>query len=185
MAVRPHLTADQVAEILRRSARDVHRPGWDISTGWGAVDLSAALARAAPRHDVSEPNDDIRWVAGRAGFAPDPPFLRRRSNETVRARLDALKDPYDVYPVRVPARGAVEIRLAPKDVLADLYVWGPVARTAYGRGAIAKSRRAGLAADVVRIADPGAVGRRVWIEVRIVPGRFLSGEYVLRMARRR
>ena len=153
MARRPGLTADQVAEVLRRSARDVHRPGWDLSTGWGALDLRAALARPAPRHDLAEPNDDIRWVAGRAGFAADPPLLRRRAGQTIRARLDALKDPFDVYPLWLPARGSVDVRLAPGDVLADLYVWRPAARTAYGRGALAKSRRPGLATEVVRLTN--------------------------------
>lgn len=184
MAERPTLSADQVAEVLRRSARDLQSPGWDISTGWGAVDLAAALATTAPRHDPYEPNDDIRWVAGRAGFRADTPFLRKASRDVVRARLDVLKDPFDVYPVWVPAGEAIAIRLTPSAVRADLYAWRPEARTAYGRtGVLAKSRRPGLQVERLTITNSGTKGRRIWVEVRRVRSNFLAGSYVLDLRR--
>jgi hypothetical protein len=57
--VRPTLDASQVAEILRRSARDIGTPGWDAASGYGILDLTAALATATPLSDPGEPNDDI------------------------------------------------------------------------------------------------------------------------------
>lgn len=183
LAGNPRLSADQVAEVLRRSARDIGRPGWDISTGWGALDLGAAVRAAAPLNDPYEPNDDIRWIDGRTGFRPDPPFLRTASRATVRARIDVQKDPYDVYPVWVAGRSRVSIRLTPRAMATDLFVWPPGARTAYGRGALAKSRRAGLAPDGLTIANDAPRGRRVWVEVRGRRGRALSGDYTLDLTR--
>jgi len=57
--VRPTLDASQVAEILRRSARDIGTPGFDVASGYGILDLTAALATATPLSDPGEPNDDI------------------------------------------------------------------------------------------------------------------------------
>jgi hypothetical protein len=57
--VRPTLDASQVAEILRRSARDIGAPGYDIATGYGILDLTAALAAPTPISDPGEPNDDL------------------------------------------------------------------------------------------------------------------------------
>jgi hypothetical protein len=57
--VRPTLDASQVAEILRRSARDIGTPGYDVASGYGILDLTAALATTTPISDPGEPNDDI------------------------------------------------------------------------------------------------------------------------------
>ena len=42
------------------SARDVGPPGHDLATGFGVLDIPAALAFPAPPPDPSEPNDDVR-----------------------------------------------------------------------------------------------------------------------------
>src|SRR3954452_4300141 len=56
--VRPALDASQVAEILRTSARDVNTPGYDDATGYGILDMQAALGAPTPARDLPEPNDD-------------------------------------------------------------------------------------------------------------------------------
>jgi hypothetical protein len=185
MAQRPELSPDQVAEVLRRSARDLQRPGWDISTGWGALNLEAALREPAPPGDPNEPNDDIPWVDGSAGLRPVPPLLRRRARESVAARLDALKDPVDVYPVWVPPHGAVAIVLTPRGMPMDLFVWQPGATTARGGdgAAVTRSRRPGLRRDVARIVNDAARGARIWVEVRRARAGALSGDYVLALRR--
>ena len=48
-AVRPQLTVDQVAQVVRLSARDIGKKGWDPSTGFGALDLRAALGKRPAR----------------------------------------------------------------------------------------------------------------------------------------
>jgi hypothetical protein len=185
MAQRPRLTPDQVAEILRRSARDLQRPGWDISTGWGAVDLAAALRRPAPPTDPDEPNDDIRWLDGRAGLPQVPPLLRTGTSESIEARLDSLKDPLDVYPVWVPAYGAVAITVTPRGMPMDLFVWQPGTKTtrAGSMGAVTSSRRPGLRPDEARIVNRSGRGARIWVEVRRVRARALSGSYTLGLKR--
>ena len=45
---RPELSAAQVGEILRRSARDIGAPGRDSASGFGMLDVRAALALATP-----------------------------------------------------------------------------------------------------------------------------------------
>jgi subtilisin family serine protease len=42
----PNLTAEQVREVLAKSAVDVDAPGYDLNTGFGRVDANAALAKA-------------------------------------------------------------------------------------------------------------------------------------------
>ena len=181
----PRLSADQVAEILRRSARDLQRPGWDISTGWGMLDLKAAVRAPLPLSDPYEPNDDIRWLDGHSGFRPDPPLLRTSMRRTVEARIDLQKDPVDVYPLWVPAGGRARVRLSEHGMAADLYAWPSRALTAYGKGALAKSRRRGLVPDRLTVTNHRDRGERVWIEVRGARGRALSGEYRLDMTRGR
>ncbi|MGZ4393131.1 MAG: S8 family peptidase, partial [Gaiellaceae bacterium] len=61
--VRPDLDASQVAEILRESARDVGPPGFDTATGYGILDLAAALVAPTPQADSAEPNDDVKTAA--------------------------------------------------------------------------------------------------------------------------
>ncbi len=54
---RPELDAGQVSEILRRSSRDIDLPGRDAASGFGLVDVGAALAAPTPVRDGGEPND--------------------------------------------------------------------------------------------------------------------------------
>jgi hypothetical protein len=184
MARRPQLSPDQVAEVLRRSARDLQRPGWDISTGWGAVDLGAALRQAAPPTDPYEPNDDIRWLDGRAGLPSVPPLLRRGEADSISARLDSLKDPLDVYPVWVPPHGAIAITVTPRGMPMNLFVWQPGTKTARGNvGSVTSSRRPGLRPDEARIVNRSARGARIWVEVRRVRAPALSGSYTLALKR--
>jgi Subtilase family len=180
----PRLSADQVAEILRRSARDLQRPGWDISTGWGALDLRSAITAPIPVGDPGEPNDAIRWIDGRGGFRADPAALRRGTHTTVRARLDLQKDPTDIVPVWLPAGQTLRARLRPRTIAADLYVWPARARTAFGAGALAKSHRRGLARELATVTNGATRGRKIWVEVRAARSRALAGDYALELARR-
>ena len=59
---RPDLDAGQVAEILRRSATDIAPAGRDHASGFGMLNVAAALALPAPIRDPFEPNDDIDEV---------------------------------------------------------------------------------------------------------------------------
>jgi subtilisin family serine protease len=66
LSLAPDLSPAWVAAILRNTARDLYTPGWDLESGWGALDALKAA----------------RWVAPeKFGATPPPPLPqpRRRS----------------------------------------------------------------------------------------------------------
>ena len=65
-AARPELTPFQAGQVVRLGARDVGAPGYENATGFGVLNMPGALSLAAPADDPLEPNDDIRYVNGRA-----------------------------------------------------------------------------------------------------------------------
>jgi hypothetical protein len=104
----PSLTPDQVAWLLQRSAADVTPQGGcgrctvgrDLLSGWGRLDVRAALKLLQrrvllPRPDVLEPNDGVGALARAIRFP-----------RTVEATLDYWDDPIDVYAIRL-AKGEV------------------------------------------------------------------------------
>jgi hypothetical protein len=109
---RPSLTADQVAETIRRTARDIGAPGRDTGSGWGLLDVGAALAAPPPVADLYEPNDDVDEVApdGEKNLAAAPALTTRtRTKAALASRVDRYEDPADVYRVWLPAGRTVTI----------------------------------------------------------------------------
>jgi subtilisin family serine protease len=108
---RPDLDASQVAELLRRTATDLGPPGWDADSGFGVIDLEAALAAPAPAPDPEEPNDDVVDVRADGVFASPTPLLtspsRRRA--TLAGRVASTDDPIDLYRLWLPARSRVRV----------------------------------------------------------------------------
>jgi subtilisin family serine protease len=103
---RPELTAGQVAEILRRSARDIGSAGRDSASGFGMLNVAAALALPAPIRDPYEPNDDIDEVDPNGDrYESKAPPLTTQARRTTRiaGRIDTYEDPRDVYRVWLPA----------------------------------------------------------------------------------
>ncbi len=153
LAARPDLRADQVAGLVRRTARDIDARGWDASSGFGALDLGAALTAAPPDLDRTEVNDDVAWVNGSRYAQPDPYLWRGGGARTIRATADGWKDPVDVYRVRVPAGRRVRVALTPQpraDV--DLRVHTRRARTVLARrGLVGQSLRGNGRTDTVAI----------------------------------
>jgi hypothetical protein len=94
--VRPDLDAGQVAEILRESARDVGAPGYDIATGYGILDMTAALTWPTPPPDSAEPNDDVASALTLT--------TRTRPSGGTSGRVTAYEDPRDVLRVWLPAK---------------------------------------------------------------------------------
>ena len=92
--VRPTLDASQVAEILRRSARDVAAPGYDEGSGYGILDMTAALAAPTPLADPGEPNDTLATAR----------TVTTRTTPAGRAsgRVAAFDDPRDFLRVWLP-----------------------------------------------------------------------------------
>lgn len=109
---RRDLDKTQVIELLRSSARDLAPAGFDSRTGFGVIDVPAALTRPAPIVDPQEPNDDIFQVNGR--LFPRPSKLlttHGKPNTRLRARLERSEDPDDVYRVLIPSGKQVSISI--------------------------------------------------------------------------
>jgi hypothetical protein len=122
LAARPGLDASQLRSILLDHAHDVATPGRDDGTGWGMLDLRAALTAPTPRRDRAEPNDD--------------PVLARRMPEldpgaatgevAVEASVEQWADPKDDSRIRLGVGDTLELNvhsLADQDL--DLVIWRP------------------------------------------------------------
>jgi subtilisin family serine protease len=125
----PALAPDQVIWLLERTARDMNASdgcpacpaGRDALTGWGRLDVAAALAALAngiklPPPDLYEPNDNAGSQAYRLPAASAP----------ITDSLDYWDDPIDVYALRLEAGQRLYARLtaAPSARIA-LELWGP------------------------------------------------------------
>jgi hypothetical protein len=164
----PTLTPDQVSYLLERTADDASPltgcptcvNGRDPLTGWGTLDVAAALTRLAsgvplPRPDAYEPNDD----AGPWAHAL-PPLPR-----TIAASLDYWDDNLDVYRVHLARGQRLFARLTPaRAARIVLSVWAP-----------GTQRLEALDAQDSRLA----VSRRVGIQSRVAYRARVSGTYYL------
>jgi len=177
---------DQLAQVIKLSAIDLDRDGWDPNTGYGLVQVGNALRMKAPPDDPLEPNENIFWVNGQIFRNPDPVVYdgkpRRRR---FRARLDQYEDPADVYRVRFPRRSRTRITVVPSYGDADIAVFRGRARTTSAR-AIARSQRSGTARDSLVIENSRRRVARGFVEIYIDrAARGLDSGYALRFARLR
>jgi len=179
---RPSLDAGQVAEILRRSARDIGQPGRDSAAGFGILNVAAALALPSPIRDPYEPNDDVEEVApnGDRNFR-NAPALTTRTKQTTRIAglVDGWEDPRDVYRVWLPASRQVTFRLSGTGD-ADLSLHAATAQTVAGRfasqGRLAQATARGTSERLTFVN--ARAGRWAYITVRL-PARTLDSTYRL------
>jgi hypothetical protein len=185
-AERPELSVDQLGLVVKLSASDLGKRGWDPHTGYGMLDVGEALRIRAPRTDPLEPNEDIFWVDGTVFSNRDPLVHDGRPRRTgLRARLDRYEDPADVYRVRFRGRSRTRITVVPGFGDPDLAVFHGGSADTSGRP-IARSRRSGDARDRIVIANRARGSRRAYIEVYIDPSaRSLDASYALRFRRLR
>ena len=137
--VRPDLDAGQVAEVLRESARDINTPGFDDRTGYGLVNVPAALIAPTPPKDLLEPNDDVDQIAAGRLFATGSTPLTTQAKRSVHisASLDQNEDPEDVYRVVIPAGRTFVTTVTPTTNL-GVMLWGPTAKTVFAPAATAR-----------------------------------------------
>jgi hypothetical protein len=128
LAAKPNLTNDQVSYLLERSADDVNASNGcdqcplqrDALTGWGRLDIEAALQAAlsgpVPPPDGLEPNDD-------AGTQAWPVYGR---SADIKATLDFWDDQIDVYRVYLAKRQFLSAVLkGPPSTDLNLLLWKP------------------------------------------------------------
>ena len=127
LALRPTLQADQVVNILERSATDVSASNGckpcplqrDTYSGWGRLDVAKAIGAldgVLPTPDRLEPNDDAGASAARLSAGVT----------SVKATLDFWDDQIDVY--RLYLRKGMRLKLAlngPEGTNSNLLLWKP------------------------------------------------------------
>ncbi len=165
---RGDLSNGQLADVLRRSARDVDKPGYDTNTGFGLVSMGAALALPAPPRDVLEPNDGITFVNGSVFSRPDPYIWRGSGRRTLAGSADRVEDPFDVYRIRLAPRSRARIRLRPTFGNPDLTIFGSNATSINDDDKIvARSRKATLKTDAVTIRNASRSARRFYVTISL------------------
>lgn len=185
LSLRPRLTAGQAAAIVERTARDVNAGTGcrrcpllrDEFTGWGALDVEAALRSLAgppPPADSLEPNDGVA--------VPYPLWGLPR---TVAATIDYWDDPVDVYRVRLGKGQALLATLdGPAGVQTELSLWLAAAPSVDTTAANAARYLVSLASgltDSQRLVAVAPAGGFYLVAVRAAkPG---SGPYRLRISR--
>jgi Subtilase family len=182
---RPELTAGQVAEVLRRSATDIAPAGRDQASGFGMLNVAAALGLPAPIRDPFEPNDDIDQVNPNGDrYVSKEPALTTSSKRSARVagRVDRYEDPRDVFRVWLPAATRVTATLTASSD-GDLALYSASARSVVGR--FATDGRLAVAASRgtrERLAFTNK-GKGRWAYVAVQPGsNVLDATYTLALA---
>jgi subtilisin family serine protease len=132
LSLRPKLRPEQVTEILRSTVVDLSEAngcdacavGRDQYSGWGRLDVAAAIAALAKRipiRDFYEANDD----AGSRAYPTSG------SNRRIKATVDFWDDQDDVYAIRLKKGQPVYVGLTGSDPTVDLSLafWLPQTRS--------------------------------------------------------
>ena len=182
---RPELTAGQVAEIVRRSATDIAPAGRDQASGFGMLNVAAALALPAPIRDPFEPNDDIDQVDpnGDRYVSKEPPLsTASKRSARIAGRIDRYEDPRDVFRVWLPAASRVTATLTASSD-GDLALYSASAKSVVGRfatdGRLAVAATRGARERLVYTNK----GKGRWSYVAVQPGASaLDATYTLAVA---
>jgi subtilisin family serine protease len=183
LSLRPKLRPEQVTEILRSTVVDLSEAngcdacavGRDQYSGWGRLDVAAAIAALAkqiPIRDFYEANDD----AGSRAYPTSG------SNRRIKATVDFWDDQDDVYAIRLDRNQPVYVGLTGADTSVDLSLalWLPQAhsieRVADFRYRVRTSARSGSRQYLsyrpgasgtfyvqVRMSSPGATRYRLTV----------------------
>jgi subtilisin family serine protease len=175
---RPTLDAGQLFDVMRASAQDVSSPGYDTFSGFGRLDVPAALTVAPPARDPQEPNEDVAYVKphGLLRRAPAPLTVAGKRSGAVKARLDSGDDPRDGYRIWIPGRRAASIALQPSGGDVDLAAWGPHTISVLESGSVRKrdsrglSERVGTRRERLRVRNRARKGAYFYVEASIGAG---------------
>jgi len=186
LAVRPGLAPEQVSAVLERSAADLTpatgcprcTPGRDGLSGFGRLDVSAALAAVAgtpPAADRYETNDD----AGTRAY-----ILYGRVRNVV-ATLDFWDDQIDVYRIKLQAGQRLWASLrGPAGTDTNLALWRPGTARVEG---LSPQVQANRVTQSVRAGPNESFSYRAvrggWYFVEVKLGTPGSGGYALRLVK--
>jgi stage II sporulation protein D len=186
LAVHPGLTPDQLTAILERSADDVSPAngcphclvGRDSLSGWGSLDIAAALGALAgplPVPDRLEPNDDAGALAPKLWG----------STAVVRATVDYWDDPVDVYAVRIRLGQQLSVTLrGPGVARLKLALWKPGTKHVEGKPQQLQAHRA---FESLRAGPNQSFRYRAsaggWYDVEVKMAAPGAGAYTLRIVK--
>jgi subtilisin family serine protease len=183
-ASRPELKIGQIADLLKKGAKDIAPKGYDRNTGFGLINIPASLALPAPTIDPQEPNDSISLVNGTALGTKAPLLWNGAETTSLLAKIDQFKDPLDIYRIAIPARSAAKISVTPKFGGVDLAVYSSSAKSSTGRPyRVAYSKRGGTSVDRVTVRNSLTKPRSFYVVVSDHDGKLLNAEYTLRVGR--
>jgi Subtilase family len=181
-AARPDLTADQVAQVVRLSAVDHDREGWQPDTGFGVLSVAEALEYPAPARDPAEPNDDIVWVDGRAFGEADRLIFKGGRTQRLRATIDVFEDPADVYRIRLRPHSRVKITANPvrsDDVALRVY---PRKAKSLRANDLERSARRGRRTERIMLRNRSRRARVYYVAISVQENiRDLDAAYTLRV----
>jgi subtilisin family serine protease len=182
-AARPDLTWDQVAQVVRISARDLGRKGFDVQTGFGLLDVGAALTRQPPPADPLEPNDDMTFVDGRSFGTRAPVVFDGRNRRRFLALVDVYEDPVDVYRIKVRPHGRVQAIAKPAFGNPVLLGYRGNARSVNSRR-LALSRHSGRRTERITLRNRGRRAKTFYVVVGVQrDARTLDAGYALTLRR--
>jgi Subtilase family len=127
-AARPALSPQQLFDVVRRAGTDLGAPGRDDDSGYGALDVAAALAATPAAQETSpEVDDDPFWVRGAFAKAHPPLLTRTKLRFKAAGTVSPAKDPADVFRVSLSRRErmVVSVTAADPDALLELSLLDP------------------------------------------------------------
>jgi subtilisin family serine protease len=190
LGVDPALTPAQLEWLLERSATDASPAtgcaacavGRDSLTGFGDLNIAAALKLLGDEHDLPapdayEPNDDADMPGATAWPLAVP--------QTIEATLDYWDDPVDVYAIKLVTGDTVFARLNKGQVPNWLTLWRPGTKTVYGPPRAELANRAAKGAVVgvqERLSFRVTVSGTYYLEVQAGAGMRAPDSYQLSIA---
>jgi hypothetical protein len=181
---RPALDPSQLFQLLVRSAKPLGA-SYSTVSGYGELDLRAALAAPTPPRDPFEPNDDVAMVRPGGLFKDGTRSLTSPSRKValLRGSLARNADPRDVFRVWVPAHGSLTATIAPQPGPIALRAWSANTPTVLeglagrGRDLLAAEQRRGP--NHLRVSNPRNRGISAYLEVSLGSGQNASYKLAL------
>jgi hypothetical protein len=127
-ASRPTLTVQQLFEVLRRAGTDLGTGGRDDDSGFGLLNVGAALSAAPlPKETSAEIDDDPYWVRGPYAKAHPQLLTKTKLRFKATGAVSPAKDPADVYRVSLSKRErlVVTVSAASPNALLELSILDP------------------------------------------------------------
>ncbi len=186
-AARPGVRNGQIADLIRGTADDIGPAGWDQASGYGMLNLARALTAPLPRIDPLEPNDTIGEVDGTLFGTHDPSVWKGTGTYWLRASVDTVEDPVDVFRLRVPPRARFNVLLHPSFGDPDLLIYRRAAKSLSDtRDVVARSQRGEGRTDAVRLFNDSGGTITVYVVVYVPDeARFADAGYRLQFQRKR